>query len=389
MARSKATRLLLATPVVGALLAGTLAGCDQMENGDASAASPPGSASSTERPPAPVPRQAPTTCDLLVKSMTPRQRLAQLLVVGVNPANARAAVKVVSAEQVGGIFIGGNETGLLSDNALAGVQQVSAVPVSVAIDEEGGRVQRIDELDGSMPSAREMAKTMTVDQVKALGVTRGKAMGARGVTVDYGPDNDVSDEPADAVIGDRSFSNDPQTVRKYAMAFAKGLEEAGIEPVLKHFPGHGHASGDSHKGLVQTPPLAQLESGDLLPYQQISEFGPVSVMVGHLQVPGLTADEPASLSPAAYQLLRTKYAFKGPVITDDLGAMRAVSDRYELPDAVLLALQAGADQALWSSGDRVGEVLDKLEDAVKTGKLTDQRVHDSAVRVLSAKKACG
>jgi beta-N-acetylhexosaminidase len=380
---SRATRLLLVTPVVGAVLAGTLAGCDQVQGGA------PSASGSTPRPPVPVPRQAPTTCDVLVKSMTPRQRLAQLLVVGVDPTSAKAAVKVVSAEQIGGIFIGDNETGLLEGNALAQVQQSSAVPVSVAVDEEGGRVQRIDGLDGPMPSARVMARTMTVDQVKALGVTRGKAMSARGVTVDYGPDSDVSDEPDDAVIGDRSFADDPQTVRKYAMAFAKGLQEAGIEPVLKHFPGHGHASGDSHKGLVRTPPLAQLRADDLVPYQKIGEFGAVSVMVGHLQVPGLTADEPASLSAPAYQLLRTEYAFKGPVITDDLGAMRAVSDRYELPDAVLLALQAGADQALWSSGDRVADVLDNLEGAVKAGKLTDQRVHDSAVRVLSAKKACG
>jgi beta-N-acetylhexosaminidase len=321
--------------------------------------------------------------------MTLRRRLAQLLVVGVDPTSARAAVKVVSAEQIGGIFIGGNETGLLRDSALAQVQQAAAVPVSVAVDEEGGRVQRIDELDGSIPSARVLARTMDVAQVQALGVTRGKAMSARGVTVDYGPDTDVSGEPDGAAIGDRSFSDDPQTVRKYALAFAKGLEEAGIEPVLKHFPGHGHASGDSHKGLVQTPPLAQLLTNDLVPYQKIEDFGSVSVMIGHLQVPDLTADEPASLSPAAYQLLRTKFAFDGPVITDDLGAMHAVSDRYELPDAVLMALRAGADQALWSSGARVGEVLDKLEDAVKSGALTDQRVHDSTVRVLAAKKACG
>jgi beta-N-acetylhexosaminidase len=322
-------------------------------------------------------------------SLTPRERLAQLLVVGVDPVDARDAVDVVRSQQVGGIFIGGNATGLLQDNALAQVQQASPLPVSVAIDEEGGRVQRIDELDGSVPSARAMARTMSVEEVRELGRARGKAMSARGVTVDFAPDTDVSDQPDGSVIGDRSFANHPEVVRQYATAFAAGLEESGVQPVLKHFPGHGHADGDSHNGLVRTPPLPELRKLDLVPYERIGEYGHAGVMIGHLQVPDLTGDAPASLSPAAYQLLRKDYAFTGPIITDDLGAMRAISDRYDLPDAVLIALQSGADQALWSSGDRVAEVLDRLESAVASGKMPESQVQDSAARVLSAKKACG
>jgi beta-N-acetylhexosaminidase len=375
---------LLVTLVAGSILAATLS--NNSEPGTPIAAPPaPGSAP----PLAPKAAPVPTTCEGLVLSLTPRERLAQLLVVGVDPAGVRDALDVVRSHQVGGIFVGGNATALLQNNALAQVQQVSSIPVSVAIDEEGGRVQRIDELDGSVPSARVMARTMSVEQVRELGRTRGKAMSARGVTVDYAPDADVSDQPDRSVIGDRSFAGDPEVVRQYAMAFAAGLEESGVQPVLKHFPGHGRADGDSHKGLVQTPPLADLRKLDLVPYQRIGEYGQAGVMVGHLQVPDLTGDAPASLSPAAYQLLRKDYAFTGPIITDDLGAMRAISDRYELPDAVLIALQSGADQALWSSGDRVAEVLDKLESAVASGKLPESQVRDSAARVLSAKKACG
>jgi beta-N-acetylhexosaminidase len=382
--KARATTLLLVTLVAGSILAATLS--NNSEPGTPIAAPPaPGSAP----PLAPKAAPVPTTCEGLVLSLTPRERLAQLLVVGVDPAGVRDALDVVRSHQVGGIFVGGNATALLQNNALAQVQQVSSIPVSVAIDEEGGRVQRIDELDGSVPSARVMARTMSVEQVRELGRTRGKAMSARGVTVDYAPDTDVSDQPDRSVIGDRSFAGDPEVVRQYAMAFASGLEESGVQPVLKHFPGHGRADGDSHKGLVRTPPLADLRKLDLVPYQRIGEYGQAGVMVGHLQVPDLTGDAPASLSPAAYQLLRKDYAFTGPIITDDLGAMRAISDRYELPDAVLIALQSGADQALWSSGDRVAEVLDKLESAVASGKLPESQVRDSAARVLSAKKACG
>jgi beta-N-acetylhexosaminidase len=332
---------------------------------------------------------APSTCASTASAMAPRRRPAQLLVVGVNAADPRAALNVVSSEQMGGIFLGGNATGLLRDHAIAQVQKAAQVPVSVAVDEEGGRVQRIDELDGSVPSARKMARTMGAAQVRQLGRSRGRAMSARGITVDYAPATDVSDQPDRSVIGDRSFSADPQVVRTFALAFAVGLQEGGVQSVLKHFPGHGHADGDSHGSLVSTPPLATLHESDLVPYEKIGDFGKVGVMVGHLDVPNLTGAQPASLSAPAYQLLCQDYAFDGPIITDDLGAMRAVSDRYDLPDAVLLALRSGADQALWSSGGRVGEVLDRLEHALSTGQLSASRVNVSAARVLAAKKACG
>jgi len=158
--------------------------------------------------------------------------------------------------------------------------------------------------------------------------------------------------------------------------------------VLKHFPGHGHASGDSHQGLVRTPPLAQLRTLDLVPYQGLPDYGPVAVMVGHLDVPDLTNGAAATLSPPVYQLLRGEFGFTGPVLTDDLGAMRAITEQYSLPDAVLKALQAGADQALWSSGGRTDEVLDRLVRAVGSGELPESRVRESVTRVLAAKNAC-
>jgi beta-N-acetylhexosaminidase len=113
-------------------------------------------------------------------------------------------------------------------------------------------------------------------------------------------------------------------------------------------------------------------------------------MVGHMSVPGLTDGQPASLSSATYRLLRGEYAFRGLVMTDDLGGMQAVSGRFPLPKAVLTALVAGADMALWSSGEQyLGDVLDTLQKAVADGTLTQARVTDSLTRVLTAKGACG
>jgi beta-N-acetylhexosaminidase len=252
-------------------------------------------------------------------------------------------------------------------------------------------VQRIDALDGDLPSARRMAK-MPLEKVRGLAQKRGKALAARGVTVDFAPVVDVGDQPANTVIGDRSFSADPAVAARYAGAFADGLRAAGVLPVLKHFPGHGHASGDSHKGRVTTPPLDQLRANDLRPYAALLGTGPAAVMVGHLDVPGLTDGLPTSLTPAAYALLREDYRFDGLVVTDDLGAMKAVTGRFTLPDAVLRALSAGADAALWSSGAQsaaeIGTLLDSLEKALADGRL-DAVANDRAVaRVLRAKGVC-
>lgn len=334
----------------------------------------------TEAPP------PPSRCALMVAAMAPRARLAQRLMIGVDGSSADTAVSAITAEQVGGVFIGGNATALLKNGALSKVQAAGRIPVAIAVDDEGGRVQRIDDLDGSIPSARVMAATMTLDQVRALAAQRGQELHARGVTVDIAPVADVSDQPAGSVIGDRSFSDDPRRVAQYAAAFAAGLRDGGILPVFKHFPGHGHGTGDSHKGTVSTPPLAALRADDLLPYRTLLSAGPAAVMVGHLDVPGLTDGQPATLSAPAYQLLRGEMGFGGLVMTDDLGAMKAITAQHDLPDAVLDSLQAGADMALWTSTAHVDDVLTRLQAAQASGRLpgSDQAVE----RVLAAKGAC-
>jgi beta-N-acetylhexosaminidase len=167
--------------------------------------------------------------------------------------------------------------------------------------------------------------------------------------------------------------------------------------VLKHFPGHGHGSGDSHTGGVVTPPLSELQNVDLVPYRTLVTAAPVAVMVGHLQVPGLTGDDPASLSRAAVQLLRDGIGyggppFNGPVFSDDLSSMAAISDRFGVAEAALRTLQAGSDVALWVTTDEVPAVLDRLEKAVAAGELALPAVDQSLVRVATMKgpgRTCG
>jgi beta-N-acetylhexosaminidase len=366
--------------VAGALVAGVSGGIGLSANSTDS--SPDAPAAAAPEPAAPPPD--PNTCTPLVAAMSPRDRVAQRLMIGVDPADPASAVATVRDSHVGGIFIGGNPTAVFENDALAAVQQASPTEVAVAVDDEGGRVQRIDALVGDLPSARQMAQ-QTPEQVRALAEERGKQLLERGVNWNLAPTVDVSDQPRNDVIGDRSFSNDPAVVTRYAQAWEDGQRAAGVYGVLKHFPGHGHSSGDSHKGRVSVPPLDQLRQDDLKPYADLLgslDQEKVGVMVGHLDVPGLTDSLPSSLTPAVYQLLRGEFGFDGMVMTDDLGAMKAISGSFTPAQASLAALQAGADMALVSNVEPAGPILDTIEQA----NLPDTEV--AAERILAAKGLC-
>jgi len=348
---------------------------------------------------APAPRRGTASpkqpgCDptSLLASMSNRDKLAQLLMVGVTDADDARAV--VANQHVGGIFVASwTDLSMLTDGSLAEIAgSAGPLHLAVSVDEEGGRVERLSSplLLGTAPSARLLARRESADQVYQLALDRGRRMRRLGITVDFAPVVDVTDAPDQTVIGDRSFSDNPAVVTKYAGAYARGLRDAGVLPVLKHFPGHGHASGDSHATGVVTPPLDEMQSVDLVPYRTLVAQAPVGVMIGHMQVPGLTGNDPASLSAAAIALLRNGKGygappFDGPVFTDDLSSMRAISDRYGISEAVLKALQAGNDTALWVSTTAVPAVLDRLVSALNDGELSMPNIEASVRRMAAAK----
>ena len=255
------------------------------------------------------------------------------------------------------------------------------IPLMIASDEEGGRVQRLRAELGILPSASALS-SIPLEDIEQMFFEYGKDLLNLGVSIALAPVVDVGQGPG---IGDRSFSNDPQSVIRNAGAVISGFEEAGVIPVLKHFPGHGSASQDSHLGLPTTPSLESLREVDLLPYQELLKDRH-AVMIGHLVVPGLTGDLPASLSSAAIEgLLRNELSFNGLVLTDSL-AMGAISDRWSIPEAAVMALSAGVDIVMIADPSQASMLLDRLEGSLDVGELNDETVLNSVEKVFALKK---
>ncbi|MCG7230470.1 glycoside hydrolase family 3 N-terminal domain-containing protein [Corynebacterium minutissimum] len=287
---------------------------------------------------------------------------AKLMPPALNYEDARAKLDA----GVGGLFIPSwADPELLSDGprGINALREEVGRDFEVSIDFEGGRVQRFSEILGDYPSPRAMAEGHTPEEVEQMATEIGQSLRAHGVTVDFAPVLDV-DGGGLEVVGDRSFSTDPEAAGDYGAAFARGLKAAGVKAVFKHFPGHGRASGDTHLGEAVTPPLEELSGHEFVPFHTALPQAPeAALMMGHLVVPGL-GEEPASLNPRAYQLAREELGFEGTIYTDDLGGMASISENFSVPEAVAAALAAGADMPLWSTDDDINAVIDAAADVV-------------------------
>lgn len=315
-----------------------------------------------------------------------RMRVASLMVVGAaNYEQARAALE----QGAGGLIIPSwADPAILTEpgrNILALREQFDR-PFTVAIDFEGGRVQRHSGVLGDFPPPGELA-LQSPAIIRGKGYDIGVSLRRHGINVDYAPLLDLNVTDLD-IVGDRAFGSDPRHVSNVASLFARGLIDAQVTPTFKHFPGHGRASGDTHHVLAVTPPIDVLNGTDLVPYATVlPKFPTASVMVGHMIVPGLgDGRTPSSLNPNAYRMLREgNYPggspFTGVAVTDDLSGMRAITDYMATPEAVRRAIAAGADQALWSSGQGLPEAIDGVLTAIDRGEIPIERVNEAARRV--------
>lgn len=339
---------------------------------------------------------SPSTSESAAPSCDPAQtvadwplpkRVGQLLFAGIYTNDGPYAITVAEqavADGVGGLNFLGTEPGIYADGELEAVSQAGTIPPFLAIDQEGGRVQRLEPLIGDVPSARKMGAEMTAKEIQKQAEDIGEAMADLNLNMDLAPVVDVSSQPDDSVAGDRSFSDRPDEVTADAGAFVKGLQSQGIVPVLKHFPGLGSATGNTDFEPATTPPLEELKKKDLRPYERLTKQAPIAVMMSSAVVPGLTNGEQAGLSKPAVDLLRKDYKFDGVIMTDSLSGV-AVRSQFELPEAAERAIAAGVDMVLWDSTAEIGQVRQRLVNAVRNDRLDGDQINASVLRVLELK----
>ncbi len=308
-----------------------------------------------------------------------RAKASQLLMVMVE--DPRSAAEPLAAGRIGGFGLKGNQRSDVGDT-LAEITADLPLPATVAVDEEGGTVQRLRYSVGRLASARDMADG-SPSEAATLVEEHAALMAELGVTMNFAPVADVGETE---VLGSRTFGDDPDVVGAFAAAVAEGNEAGGVAPVVKHWPGIGGADVDPHESLPVLAPIDELRANDMRAFDDPIASGVPAVMVAHAEVPGLTAEgEPASLSrPAITEELRGNAGFEGVVITDSLG-MGAVVNEMTQADAAETAILAGADIALVSGTDVVESAHDQLVSAIDEGRIPADQVEESVRRVLALK----
>jgi beta-N-acetylhexosaminidase len=329
----------------------------------------------------------------VIASWSVARRAAQLVVVSAQETDV-AAVAASVAEGAGGIILYGTSAPENLGQQLQAVeaQAEGGLAPLVMTDEEGGGIQRMSNLVGTIPWPATMSATMTPEAVHQLAATLAEQMVADGVTMDLAPVLDLASGPgpdATHIDGPRSFGLAPATATAYGLAFATGLEAGGVIPVVKHFPGEGGATYNTDDGPASTPPLSDLQASDLLPFEAAINGRIPAIMVGDASVPGLT-DGPASLSPAAITgLLRQQLGFEGLVLTDSLSAPAFSDLGLSVAQASVQAVEAGADMILSDTATpnlTFEQTVNALVAAVSDGQLPTQMLNTAVLQVLTAKQ---
>ncbi|HYL81622.1 MAG TPA: beta-N-acetylhexosaminidase [Candidatus Acidoferrum sp.] len=314
-----------------------------------------------------------------------RHLVLPLFCVGFDEPTVPDGVRPLLAEGLGGVI-------LFSRNLLeveqicrltAELHAAASAPLLVGVDQEGGRVTRLPAPFLAPPSASTLGdlddETLTADLARAMG----RELLAAGFTWNLAPVLDVRTNPANPVIGDRAYSHDPDRVARLGIRVIQGLTDAGILASAKHFPGHGETVADSHLTLPVSPqPEERWRAVEFVPFRRAIQAGVSTTLVAHLVCPALDPEAPSSLSHRIITgILREELGFDGVVVSDDL-EMEAIAARYPIGEAAVRFLEAGGDLILiCHQAARQEAAMTAVESAVRSGRLTETRLHASLGRL--------
>lgn len=339
----------------------------------------------------------------LVAAMTLEDKVAQMFVITPNALTGYSGVtaagdttkEAYNSRPVGGIiYMSENledptQTATMLDNMQKIAEERTGLPAFLCVDEEGGSVARIASNDAfgvaNVGNMSAIGATGDTQNAYNAGSTIGTYLSELGFNVDFAPVADVLTNENNSVIGDRSFGSDSQLVADMVTAELQGLSEAGIYGTVKHFPGHGATTEDSHKGTATTEKtLEEMMAAELIPFQSAVNSGVSFIMVGHISAPNVTGDSiPATLSGnIVTDLLRSQMGYNGIIITDAMN-MGAITEKYNSDTAAVMAVEAGVDIILMPADYQ--KAYDAVLQAVKDGQITEERINESVTRIVKTK----
>ncbi len=320
-------------------------------------------------------------------SLTLDQKIGQLFMIPVHPDDPNSitnALNLIKNYHIGGIILFRGTPEQVAKTVCT-LQQASKIPLFVAIDAEWGLAMRIKNTP-RFPYQMTLGAIDDNRLIYQMGLDIGRQLRTLGININFAPVADINSNPQNPVIGVRSFGQNPANVAAKAFAYMKGLQDAGVIAVAKHFPGHGDTKTDSHKDLPVIPyNYDHLYKYELYPFRQLIKTGLLGIMVGHLYLPEL---EPAINTPATLShniitnLLRDTLKFNGLVFTDALD-MQGISKYYGTGEAEIRALQAGNDVLLMSRD--VPAAFTKIKNALNYGEIPEKFLNNAVKRILTAK----
>ena len=330
--------------------------------------------------PAPT-EEAPDLITMLMAGLTVEEKVGQLFLARCPETGAEQALREY---HLGGFVLFGRDlegqTPESLTDTLAEYRAACTLPPLIAVDEEGGTVNRVSCYpafrSSPFPSPRASFTSGGLEAVLEVEEEKAALLHNLGINVILGPVCDIATEE-NAFLYKRSLGRSPEITGQFAAGTAIIYQENGLGTVLKHFPGYGNCA-DTHTGITRDTRTPEALEADLLPFRMAMQAAPCAVMVCHIQVDALDDSYPASLSPAVHDILRTKLGFGGVILTDDL-AMGAITDLYGAEEAAVLAVLAGNDLLCCTEFEvQVPAVIE----AVKAGRITLERIEESVMRVL-------
>jgi beta-N-acetylhexosaminidase len=336
--------------------------------------------------------------NLIVSKMTLDQKLGQMMIVQFTGSTYSLSIStMISQYNVGAVLVFSANGNIVSKSQLTSlIKQMkdasTTLPLAVAIDQEGGTVDRLASLDGPRPAEATLGASNDPTRARQAGAQDAKDLTTYGFNLNLAPVVDVTNV-YNSQLYDRTYGNTPGLVTKMAAAYLQGLQQSGkVVGTLKHFPGLGDVGTDPHLGIPYlNRSKADLERIDWAPYRALIRQGNVhAIMVTHEIVSALDKTEPSSLSPKIIQgILRNDLGFQGVVMTDSL-TMDALTAYASESQAAVLSVEAGADLLMGAASPQdVASMIQGLKQAINAGTLTQQRIDESVRRLLMMKYAMG